>query len=509
MTEHAQDEIIAFLENEALGPDVQRVDTHGAAVFLAGGRALKMKRAIRFSFLDFSSLAKRERALRDELRLNRRTAPDLYERVLPVTREAEGGLALDGAGEPVEWLLAMRRFPSEAQLDRHAAAHGLSRELLEELAHGIACFHEAAEPRPDRGGHAAMQEVVEGNAGDLESLAGSVLDSGQVAALNAATRAVLAADAELLDARRAAGRVRHCHGDLHLANIVLLDGRPTLFDCIEFNEEFACVDLLYDLGFLLMDLIHRGLPREAQIVLQAWLEEVPDEEGLALLPLFLSVRATVRAKISGFTVRLAEDEETCRRAVAEANAYLQLALDFLEPAPPRLVAVAGRSGTGKTSLARALAPGIGAAPGAVILRSDVIRKRQFGRAPTERLPPEAYRPEVSQRVFAEIAARAGLLLRAGRAVIADGVYGLAEQRREIEAVAEEAGVPFLGLWLEAPEEVLEARVAARNGDASDATVEVVRMQRNALETPAAGWQEVPAGRPVDAIAAELRPLLED
>ena len=195
------------------------------------------------------------------------------------------------------------------------------------------------------------------------------------------------AAADLLERRREQGLVRHCHGDLHLANLVLLDGRPTLFDCIEFDDEIACIDVLYDLAFLVMDLIEKGHRPEACSLLNGWLERTGDLAGLALLPLFLSLRAVIRAKVLGLAVIRGADA-----APADARRYLALGRALLAPSAPLLVAIGGGSGTGKTTLARHLAPEFGPQPGAVILRSDVIRKGLFGREPTDRLPPEAYAP---------------------------------------------------------------------------------------------------------------------
>lgn len=501
-----QAEVLAFL-TATLAPRPERIDTHGAIVFLSGGRAFKLKRAVRFSFMDFSTLARREAAIRAELALNRRTAPALYRRVLPVTREADGGLALEGGGEPVEWLLEMARFPAEAQLDRVAARGGLHRERVEALAEEIAAFHAGAPVRRDKGGFAGLAEVVAGNRGDLEELVPEVLERGAVRALDEAARRELAACAELLEARREAGRVRRCHGDLHLANIVLLGDRPVLFDCIEFSEDIACIDVLYDLAFLVMDLVGRGLDAQAQLLLQAYNDRTPDDAGLALMPLFISVRAAIRAKVAGFNARVLTEAER-RDGHRAAAAGLALARRALTPVPPRLLVVGGRSGTGKSSVARTLAPTLGAMPGAVVLRSDVIRKRLLGRAPGERLPAEGYTAEVSARVFATIAERAGTLLLAGRTVIADGVYALASERLRIERVARELGVPFHAVWLEAPETLLQARVRDRRGDASDADAAVVRRQGETVTGRDVLWPRIDAGRPLAEVAAAVRRLVE-
>jgi aminoglycoside phosphotransferase family enzyme/predicted kinase len=501
-----QGEVIAFLERAAFAPPVTRIDTHAAIVFLEGDRAWKMKRAVAYSFLDFTKLAAREAALRAELRLNRRTAAQLYRRVVPVTREA-GGLAIDGPGEPVEWLLEMTRFPQEALYSRLAETGALDLAMCDELAEVVVAFHRSVEPRPDKGGAAGMTVVVEGNAVDLERLVDTVLDAEEVATVNRLSLAALARARDRLERRRREGAVRHCHGDLHLRNIVRLDGRPVLFDCIEFDEDFACIDVLYDFAFLLMDLIERGLPGHAQRVLQGYVERTCEGDGLALLPLFIGCRAAIRAKVEGFAAKVEADAERRQAHTRAARDYLALARRALAPPPPRLVAIGGRSGTGKSTLAAALAPSLGPLPGAVVLRSDVIRKRLLGRAPTERLPEEAYTPEVSARVFASIAARAGELLAAGHACVADAVYGEAQQRAAIEAVAARHGVPFTGLWLQAPEPILEARVTTRSGDASDADARVVRLQRG-IDEAQVRWRRLRADRPLDALLAEARAAIE-
>jgi aminoglycoside phosphotransferase family enzyme/predicted kinase len=502
-----QDEVLDFLTSGVLGLPTERVDTHGAVVLLSGERAWKLKRAVRFSFMDFSTLARREAALRAELRLNLRTAPMLYRRVVAVTREQDGTLAVAGSGTPVEWLLEMTRFPADAQLDRVATRGELTLSMVQELARTVLRFHETAEIRNDRGGLAAMREVVEGNEGDLLELVPKALLQGDVEALASATRRELETQAELLEARRAAGRVRHCHGDLHLANIVLLEGQPVLFDCIEFDEAIACTDVLYDVAFLVMDLIQRELPLPAWAFLQAYGELARDDAGLGLLPLFISVRAAIRAKVAGMSAAVLENAEQAARIEA-ARSYLKLAAHALAPSSPRLLVIAGRSGTGKSSVARELAPGLGAMPGAFLLRTDVIRKRLFGREPTERLPATAYAPEISARVFDELADRARVLLRAGRTVIADGVYGEPEQRRRIERVAVELGVPWRAVWLEAERTVLESRVSGRTGDASDADLIVVRRQAVGIDEAEVGWPRVAADRPLATVAAEVRRVWE-
>ena len=486
---------IALRLAELLEPPVEHIETHAAIILLSGERAYKLKKPVAFSFLDFRELEARRAALEAELRLNRRTAPELYEAVVPVV-EMDGGIRIDGAGEAVEWLLVMRRFPEACRLDHVAERGELTAALVEGLARSIVAFHDALEPLEDAGGAVAMREVVDGNAADLRRSVPEIFAASEVDALIEATATEVDRHAALLDQRRADGFVRHCHGDLHLENIVLLAGRPVLFDCIEFNDDFARIDLLYDLAFLVMDLVDRGFVAEATALLQAYGDRREDDAGLALLPFFLSVRAAIRAKVEAFA-----GEQ------AKARSYLELAACALRPATVRLIAIGGRSGTGKSSVARVLAPGLGAVPGAVVLRSDVIRKRLFGLEPTEKLPEAAYAEEVSERVFEHLAGRAETLLRAGRTVIADGVFGGPDKRARIERAAAAAGAPFFGVWLEAPEPVLEARVGGRERDASDADIAVVRAQ-SAMRTGAIDWSSIDACGPVEVVADRVRRELD-
>jgi aminoglycoside phosphotransferase family enzyme/predicted kinase len=458
--------------------------------------------------MDLSSPAKREAAIRAELVLNRRTAPELYLAVVPVTREAGGGLALGGSGEPVEWLLEMQRFPAEMQLDRVATRGGLTSQLLEALARTIADFHDRAEHRPDHGGSDAMREVVQGNADGLAGLVPSVFEAEPTAALAGATVAEFNRSADLLDQRRSAGAVRRCHGDLHLANIVLLRGRPVPFDCLEFSEDLASIDVLYDLAFLVMDLLERGLRPEAWRLLQAYNDRREEDEGLGLLPLFLSIRAAVRAKVVAYTAISPSHARDRDRLIGQARAYLELARAALEPVPPVLVAIGGRSGTGKSTIAAAVAPLLGAMPGAVLLRSDIIRKRLMGHEPAERLPAGAYSPDVTRQVYRRMVERADVLLRAGRSVVCDAVYGEEVERWAIAGAAAGLEVPFRAFWLEAPEPVLEVRVTTRAGDASDADAAVVRAQRGLAGCETVGWRRICADRPLDELITQVLTALQ-
>ena len=507
-----QNEVAAFLADPSSHGEkcarVERIDTHGAMVFLAGDRAYKVKRAVRFPYMDFSTLELRRWACRREIELNRRTAPELYIGAVAITRQADGALALGGTGEAVEWAVVMRRFPQEALGDRLAQAGRLTLDLARALADEVAAFHDRAEPKlaAASGGAAGLRAVMDENFAELRQRP-DLFPLAEVSDLATAAGENLVRVAGLLDDRLANGLVRHCHGDLHLRNICVVNGRPRIFDCIEFNDDIACIDVLYDLAFLLMDLEHRGLRPHANLILNRYLQQFDDVAGLAALPLFLSTRATVRAKVSVSVADSQTDPEAARRLCDEAAGYFRAAHAFLQPVAPCLVAIGGLSGTGKTCLARELAPGLGAPPGALHLRSDVLRKSFHGVDELRRLPPSAYGATQTTEVYARLTAHAKAGLNAGRAVIADAVYASPAERAAIEAVAHELGVRFVGIWLEAPAEQIVGRVAGRRGDASDATPAVVRQQL-AYEIGPLTWQRLDASGARTAIAAAAEQLIK-
>jgi aminoglycoside phosphotransferase family enzyme/predicted kinase len=509
MSESEQTDVIAYLVDPATHgvASVERIDTHASIVFLAGDHAYKLKRAVRYSYLDYSTAAMRERYCRAELALNRRTAPQLYEDVRPVTRDADGRLSLGGPGEPVDWILVMRRFDQETLFDHMAECNALTPALMLELAEEIARFHAEAEVDRVGGGHDGMAETVAINARNLRAAVPDALAVRDVEQVIAATDRELARVSKLLDSRRRAGRVRRCHGDLHLRNICLVDGRPTLFDCIEFNSTISNIDVLYDLAFLLMDLHSRHLDALGNAVFNRYLDLREELDGLPALPLFLSMRAAVRAHVAAPAARRQSDEGTRTRLLAEARRYLIHALDLLRPRPACLIAVGGLSGSGKSSAAYGLAPGLGRTPGARVVRSDVIRKRLFDVALTQRLPDSAYADEVTGRVYRRMQEEAAAALEAGCCVIADAIHARPAEREAIEAVASAAGVPFVGLWLGASAQTLAGRIAARRDDASDATGDVLQRQLT-YDIGAMDWHRIDAGGTLDAVISGARSIVD-
>ena len=504
-----QSEIVAFLSSPSThaGAAVERIETHASVVFLAGERAWKLKRAVRYDYLDFSTAERRKAMCDAEVRINRRTAPALYRGVVAVTRERDGSLALGGPGVPVDWLVEMARFDQDGLFDRLAARGALDIALMPPLASAIARFHLSVERRLDHGGRSGIAWVIDGNETGFAEQGAGILDPAVSVDVTSEARRVLDRHGALLDARRDAGFVRQCHGDLHLRNIVLLDGRPTLFDAIEFNDAIACIDVLYDLAFLLMDLWRRQLPRHANALFNGYLAAAEDVDGIRLLPLFLSCRAAVRAKTSATSANLQSDPSRRSELQALARDYLAMAATLLEPPPPSLIAVGGFSGSGKSTLAQALGPSVGAVPGAVIIRSDEIRKRLCGVDPLVRLGPEGYTADISRRVYAAAAERAGAVVRAGHAAIVDAVFARPADREAIEQAAGAAGVPFVGLWLDAPETTLIERSVRRHFDPSDADADVIRGQL-AQSTGPIRWHRIDASSSPGAAVRDAAAVLD-
>lgn len=505
----AAQEIAEFLSRPASYGEpsvaVERLETHASLIFLVGARAFKMKRAVVFSYLDYSTLALRKRYCEAELERGRRLAPKLYRRLHAVTRERDGRLRLDGVGDRVEWLLEMRRFDQEALFDRLAAADRLTPVLMRELADEIADFHAAAEVAHDRGGSPAVCALIQDIEDNLRRAA-NALDADAARALKDAQMSAFKGLAPLLDHRRAVGKVRRCHGDLHLRNICLLEGKPALFDPIEFSDDLATIDVLYDLAFLLMDLHHRGHDELGNRLLNRYLDRSEDQGGLAALPLFLSLRAGIRAHVAAAAASGQSHPEEAAVLARESRAYLALAVELLSRRVPRLVAIGGLSGTGKTSLAHALAPALGPVPGARIVRSDVLRKRSFGGSPETRLPEAAYEPAVSERVYLMLSGETAETLAGGYAVLADAVFLHPDERRAIGEVARSKGVPFTGLWLVATPEILARRIESREHDASDADVAVMRRQATLDPGPMA-WHRIDAGGDIERTAEQARAIL--
>lgn len=493
-TSEAEARIVEFLKSPALhgGETPQHVETHLSHLFLGPDDALKLKKRVAWSVVDYTSLAAREHFCRRELEINAPNAPEIYIDVEPVI-DGPDGLSLGrdadaeaaGEGEVVDFVLRMRRFPDRAQLDRVVDAGIFTAALAEATADAIAAMHRRAPPvrRRDHAEHVAG--LLEQLARDVSAEVGEA-GAADVAAWARSCRMTLAACARRIDARARHGFVRRCHGDLHLSNLCLWHGSPVAFDALEFSEDIATIDVMYDLAFVLIDLEHRGHADRATLLLSRYLQRTRDYGALALAPLCKSLRHMVRALVGA-------------RKGRDVAAHIAAARALLAPRlTPGLVAIGGPSGTGKSTVARALS----AETGAVVLRSDVARKLLFGCEPEDPLPPEAYTHEISRHVYRRLMVDARRALVAGASVILDATFLAPAERDLARDLAGVAGASFCGIFLEAPPAVLQARVAARRADASDADADVVARQMEDGFGPI-DWTRLDAERPAGKLAREI------
>lgn len=501
-----QERVFAFLSDPQThcGSSVQRIDTHAASVFLAGSRALKVKRAVKFPFLDYSTLEKRKESCDQEIAINRLFAPQIYRGVVAITKKPDGGLEIAGQGPVAEWAVDMVRFDESKTLDQLASTGSIDRKLAEDVADSIVRAHEKAAVHKHSSWIQSIRPLIAANSA---ALAGH-FDSQSIDEIDRESLAAFEKTRDLLRQRESKDWVRRCHGDLHLANIALIEGKPALFDAIEFDPAIATTDVLYDLAFPLMDFLHYGQSDAANALLNYYLQNTPADnlDGLSALPLFMSMRAAIRSHV--LLARKDRDEATRNAARRSALTYFSLARRLIKPEPPKLIAVGGLSGTGKSTLARNLAPFVEPLPGAIVLRSDVFRKRHFGAADIDKLPAEAYRPEVAQLIYEQLAERAKRILSQGYSVIIDAVFARESERTDSAALAAKCNVPFCGLFLIADVETRMKRVDHRTLDASDATSEIA-LKQESYDLGHMDWHLVDASATPEKTLARARALLDE
>lgn len=496
-----QSDIIAFFSSPQAhrGQEVKRIDTHANIAFLVGNDAYKMKRDVKFPFLDYSTLEKRRIACEAEIRLNSQYAPQIYRSALPITLEPDGTLDLAGHGDVVEWVVHMNRFNEHLGLDRVAAEQGISPELAVDLAKLMVDAHSHTTRREAQPWIDDLAAYMDQNLQAFQEFP-QFFPNEQVLELDAAARKEHQLIEPMIQSRGALGLVRLNHGDAHLSNIVLYDDKPLLFDAVEFDDAIATGDVLYDLAFLLLDLCERDEPVAANIVLNTYLRlahQPKHLEDIRVLRFYLMMRAAIRAKIAAAS-SLHQNGETRRKTERQAQAYFQICRRTLEPTAAVLCVVAGLSGTGKTTLAQGLAPLLGRMPGAIHLRTDVIRKEMLEIGQTERAGKDTYTLEFSAKVYAELLQRAEKALAAGQSVIIDGVYGKPQERNSVEQLAAHTSASFCGIWLEADVETLINRVEARHGDASDAVSNVVKEQQT-YDLGAITWHRLDSRKSKEAV----------
>jgi len=452
--------------------EVELLQTHISCVLLAGNYAYKIKKPVNLGFLDFGTLAARRRYCEEELRLNRRTAPDLYLDVLAIGG-SESAPVIGGGGPAIEYALRMRRFDQDDLLDRMARRGALAPAHVDALARGLAAFHgqiERAGANDAFGSPAHILAPAMQNFEQMLPLIRAKADIALLARLRDWSAREHAQLAPVFAARKREGWVRECHGDLHLGNIALLSGVPTPFDCIEFNPEFRWIDVMNEIAFLVMDLVDHCLPRLAFRFLNAYLEHTGDYAGLRVLRYYLVYRALVRAKVACLRAQQAGVAAQEKSAVEhEYRRHLRLAERLAVPAHPALLIMHGLSGSGKTTISQHLLETLGA----VRLRSDLERKRLFGIAAGARsasgLDAGLYAPAAGERTYARLAELARAVIAARYPLIVDAAFLQRAQRDCFGGLAEETGASFVIAACTATASALRARVAAREREARDAS----------------------------------------
>jgi uncharacterized protein len=457
-------------------------ETHISAVFIGSDTVWKLKKAVRMPFLDFSEVDARAHFLRRELELNQPAAPGIYRDVVAVSRGPDGSLELGGENA-IDWVLRMAPVPQGDFLDVIASSGVLTPRLLDDLGDCVAAYHARLASIRCQDSAGALLRITEGN---VRSALAAGLPCADVQAWHQKMASAIDACRDWLAERSEAGFIRRCHGDLHLGNLCLWEGKPVAFDALEFDEALATIDIGYDLAFLLMDLDRKVGRPAANRVMNRYAVRAGNV-ALAGLPLFLSQRAMIRAHV-------------LKAMNQDGEAYLAAAQTYLEPAPPIVIAIGGLQGTGKSTLARALAPELGPAPGALIVRSDEIRKRLHDAEPEDRLGPHAYTEAANIKTNRAVIECGRLGAASGHAVIVDATFLDLAVRDELTATIRHTGVPFLGIWLHAPLSVLEARVGSRKGDASDATVAVLHAAAE-VDPGAGNWLPVNATDGTQALEA--------
>jgi len=512
------EELIAGLLRPAAYPKpvahVERIDTHISTVLLAGDHAYKLKKPVAFDFVDFSTAERRRLCCVEEVRLNRRTAPQIYVDVVAITGPRTAPrIAADG--EPFEHAVHMRRFDEERILARLARRGQLTAAHIDRLAAVIAGFHHEAERAIGGAAPAEVARWAEENFAFMRDRVRSAADRARLDALASWSGAELRAQSARMAARSADGFVRDCHGDLHLGNIVALNDEPVPFDAIEFNAGLRRIDVMNDIAFTFMDLLDHDLPALAWRLIGAYVEHTGDYDGLALLRFYAVYRALVRAKIA--LIRQQQPRVAPHLRLHEHRSfeqYLALAERLCVPGARRLVVMSGLSGSGKSTVAQRLAEALGG----IRVRSDVERKRLFGLAPGARSDGSIYGESATRATYARLADVARAVIGAGLPAIVDAAFLKQAERSSFRALAAELGARHTLVLCEAPPDVLRARVAARaaqRSDPSEADVDVLQRQfdwrepladdkcsdARHIDTSAAAW-----GQQVDALADELRSI---
>ena len=465
--------------------NIELVETHISWVLLTGRFAYKIKKPINLGFVDFSTLKRRRRYCHEEIRLNRRLAPDIYLKVALITGSIDSPRLSSNGGEPIEFAVKMIQFSRTDELDRLVERGELTRSHMETLARMISTFHESVDRAAEDSVYGNSEQVIQPVKENFNQIRQRISDPESLEEMEQVerwSREQFQLLATLFERRKEEGYVRECHGDLHLANMAWIDGKPLVFDCIEFNPSLRWIDVLSEIAFLTMDLEERGCAELAYAFLNAYLELGGDYPGLPVLNFYFSYRLMVRAKVEAIRAyQQPRDSDSRLDAEGSFRTYLQLAVKHTQPGSPRLIITCGLSGSGKSSLTQSLLGSLQA----IRIRSDVERKRLFGLSAGDdgklNTKLSIYRPEATERTYEKLIELANTGLDSGFSIIIDATCLKAEQRTAFQVLAAKKQVPYSILNVTAPEEVLRERLEKRESGASDADVAVMKEQLSLFE----------------------------
>ncbi|MCM1983686.1 bifunctional aminoglycoside phosphotransferase/ATP-binding protein [Lyngbya confervoides] len=483
-----QQMLVPSFYDHAVEAPIQLLQTHISYVLLTGDYAYKVKKPANFGFLDFTTLDKRHQFCQEELRLNRRLSPEIYLEVVGIG-ERQGQYQIHAKDtEAVEYAVKMRQFPQQELFSQLFAKEALTRQDMETLAQQVAQFHAQAASNAEiqsYGTVEAVQQVDENNYGLSEQFIGISQTQEQLDQTRDFTRSLFRDHPDWFTDRLAQGKIRECHGDLHLNNICRFQGQIQVFDCIEFNQEFRNIDVMYDVAFLVMDLEYLGRPDLANAFLNTYLEQTGDYDGAKLLPLYLSMRAYIRGNVSSLALNdPAIASEVKAEFLAKAKAYYQLAWRYTQRPQGQLFLMSGVSGSGKSTVARQLA----ATKNAIQIRSDAVRKHLAG-IPLQERGAQAqdfgggiYTPEMTQKTYEELLRLGLILAQQGWRVILDAKYDRQDLREKAIAAAAAQGISLQILHCTAAPETIRGRLDQRTGDIADATADILDQQLASYES---------------------------
>lgn len=487
-------------------------ETNISELFLTGEKAYKLKRGIKYPYVDYSTPEKRLLACEKEMRICDIFAPGLCLGVEKVVADRKGRVMLgkncpEPAPEVLDYVLVMHEFTEEMLFDHMADKGDLDRFEMMDTAEAIFSAHQKAAPTMRRKGAEIISGRIQENNMMLRSFVPDIFDAEDIDALESNQLKELETNEKLLNNRCEEGQIRWCHGDLTLRNIAMWDGKVTLFNPIEFNDDLAQIDVLYDFAFLLIDMESKGLRRLASILFNHYMAFSADWEGIPALPLFLSCRAAVNAYVFAQRSVEVKDRHESNLLANKAYEHLVIARRFLDREKPILIACGGLSGSGKSRIGREVAPFVGRPPGAVILRDDVLRKNMYNMQLEEFLDESAYTPENEAKVFDKLCEECRRVLKTGQSVVADALFHDEKHRQKIEELAREMKVGFQGIWADAPLEVRVQRVASRVRNPSDVkTADVLERQLD-IDVGYISWEKIDTSGERMATLAQVRTLL--